>query len=294
MAMTGPRVSVDWGMAQLALRAEVDRVARLLRSGVDPDAPAVGEWTVAGTAMHLSQVWMAVPGLAKQDLSDVYDVIPEAEGRAGRSLIRDIWELGDVTKLGVRSDPERDLTVLADRIEARAAAYFAAIAGAAADARAWLVEGTSVPVATLTCHLLNETIVHGWDIAHAGGRPWPIERGHAAIVLEGFIFPVLLAIGPRDMVDQKRAAGLRARYELRVRGGGRYVFAFDDGALAVDGPLTSRPKGIDCHISADPSALLLVAWGRRSQWPAIASGKLTAWGRKPWLGPRLRSLLRNP
>ena len=46
--------------------------------------------------------------------------------------------------------------------------------------------------------------------------------------------------------------------------------------------------------TADPAALLMVAWARQSQWHAIARGKLMAWGRKPWLGFRFRSLLRNP
>jgi hypothetical protein len=63
-----------------------------------------------------------------------------------------------------------------------------------------------------------------------------------------------------------------------------------DGALTVtreDGP-------VDCHVSADPVALLLVAYGRRSQWGPIVTGKLVAWGRKPWLGPRLVRYLVTP
>jgi hypothetical protein len=37
-----------------------------------------------------------------------------------------------------------------------------------------------------------------------------------------------------------------------------------------------------------------VAWSRQSQWSAIAKGKLLAWGRKPWLGPRFKGLIWNP
>lgn len=73
-----------------------------------------------------------------------------------------------------------------------------------------------------------------------------------------------------------------------MRGGGRYHFAFSNGELTV-GPPSSRR--VDCHVSADPAALLPVIWGRRSQWPAIARGRLAAWGRKPWLGFRLSSLV---
>jgi hypothetical protein len=50
----------------------------------------------------------------------------------------------------------------------------------------------------------------------------------------------------------------------------------------------------DCHVSADLVALLLVAYGRRSQWIPILTGKLVAWGRKPWLGPRLTGNLVTP
>jgi hypothetical protein len=51
---------------------------------------------------------------------------------------------------------------------------------------------------------------------------------------------------------------------------------------------------VDCRISADPVAFLLVGYGRVSQWPQIARGKMVAWGRKPWLGVKFRSLLRKP
>ncbi|MDQ4031651.1 MAG: hypothetical protein M3332_05035 [Actinomycetota bacterium] len=52
-----------------ALRDEVRRVTTLLRSIRDPEAPAVGQWNLAEVAMHLSQAWVVVPGLARQDLS---------------------------------------------------------------------------------------------------------------------------------------------------------------------------------------------------------------------------------
>jgi hypothetical protein len=242
--------------------------------------------------MHLSQAWVIVPALARADPSAISAMVPAAGEMPGESPLEDIWDLQHATSAGVRSDPERDLAVLADRIESRAKEYLASCAGAAAhEMRAWLVEGVRLPLPVFTGHLLNETIVHGYDIARAGGRKWSIERGHAAMVVESFLFPAIQALGPRTMVNQEAAAGLRATYEVRIRGGGRHVFAFDDGTLTVGAPGSGR---VDCHLSADPGALLLVAWGRRSQWAAIASGQLTAWGRKPWLGPRLRTLMRNP
>lgn len=284
--------TADWVRTQEALRAEVANVTALLRSVRNPGAPGVGNWSLAEVAMHLSQAWIIVPALARADPAAIAGVVPGAGDMAGGSPLHDVWELGDATSLGVRSDAERDLSALAQRIEARAADYFASCAGAVADeTRPWLVEGVRLPLRALTCHLLNETIVHGYDIARADGQRWGIERARAAAVIEGFLFPAIQALGPRAMVDQERAAGVRATFEVRIRGGGRHVFAFDDGSLSIRAPSSAR---VDCHVSADPGALLLVAWGRRSQWAAIASGQLTAWGRKPWMAPRLRTLMRNP
>jgi len=90
------------------LRDEVERVVRLLRSVTNPAAPALGEWSVAEVAMHLSQAWMAVPGLAREDLSAVHEVLPSLRGTAGASMVRDMWDLGEATQMGVRHDPERD------------------------------------------------------------------------------------------------------------------------------------------------------------------------------------------
>jgi hypothetical protein len=47
-------------------------------------------------------------------------------------------------------------------------------------------------------------------------------------------------------------------------------------------------------VSADPVTYLLVGYGRRSPWPAIARGGILAWGRMPWLALRFASLFAQP
>lgn len=286
------RSRVDWQQGQDALRDEVARVTTLLRSIHDPEPHAVGQWNLGEVAMHLSQAWVVIPGLARRDLSGAYEVVPGFVDVAGDSLVRDMGDLADTTVRGVKSDPERDLAVLADRIEARAQEYFSDCVGADPDApRPWLVQGTTMRQSTLTYHLLNETLMHAYDIAHAAGRPWRIEPAHAAMVLGRFIVPVLQALDAHAMVNGAKAAGLQATYDVRIRGGDSFYFIFDDGTLEIVEPSSRR---VDCHISADPVAFLMVVWARQSQWTAIGKGKLMAWGRKPWLGPQLRSLIRNP
>ena len=284
--------TVDWPRAQQALRDEVQRVTALLRSAPRPTGDALGVWDGADVAMHLSQVWMAVPGLARGDLSHLSEIVPTLTGETGPSLISDMEDLSGLTTQAVKSDDERALSVLADRIDQRAREFFDESVGrSAGEPRSWILKDASVPLSTLTCHLLNETIVHGYDIARMIGQRWRIEPSHAALVLEGFIVPVIRAVDPRAFVNPDKASGLRATYDVRFRGAGRHLFVFNDGALTVERPSSRK---VDCHISADPVALLLVTWARKSQWGPIATGKLVAWGRKPWLGFRFRSLLRIP
>jgi mycothiol maleylpyruvate isomerase-like protein len=290
--MVASASAAQWQQSQKALRDEVRRVTALMRSISEPEVPAVGQWNIAEVAMHLSQVWMVVPGLARRDLSRIHAVVPGMAGVAGDSWIQDMWDHADSTTLAVRSDPERDLAVLADRIEKSAQEYLGECAGHSPDeSRPWLVEGTTVPLLALTGHLLNETVMHGYDIAHAAGRKWRIEPAHAAMVVRQFFVPLIETFEPGTFVNAEQAAGLQATYDIRLRGDGRLNYIFDDGALTVEEPSDRR---VDCHISADPAAFIMVFWQRRSQWNAIAKGQLIAWGRKPWLGLKFRSLIRNP
>ncbi len=290
--VVAPATELDWQRGRDALRMEVRRVVELLRSVGDPGPPALGRWNAGEVAMHLSQVWLVGPGLARRDLSRLFEAIPSLAGTAGNGMIRDMRELADVTTLGVRSDPERDPRVLADRIETRAEEYFSACVGADPNAqRSWMVDGVTLRQSTLTYYLLNETVLHGADIAHAIRRPWRIERDHATMVVEKFIIPIVQANDPRVFLNGAKAAGVRAAYDVRIRGGNRFYFLFDDGSLTIEEPSSRR---VDCHISADPVALLMVIWRRQSQWPAIATGRLMAWGRKPWLGFQLSGLVRAP
>jgi len=284
--------TAQWQQSQSALRDEVRRVTTLMRSITDPRTPAVDGWNIAEVAMHLSQNWMLVPGLARQDVSRYKGVVPGIAEVAGNSMIPDMWDNADMNARALRSDTERGLAVLADRIEERAQEFFDECVGHSPDEpRPWIVEGTTVPLSALTCNLLNETIMHGYDMARAAGRKWRIEPTHAAMVIQQFFVPVIQTNDPKTFVNADNAAGLKATYQLHLRGDGRINWIFDDGSLMVEEPST-RPT--DCHILADPAAFFMVFWERQSQWNAIVKGQLLAWGRKPWLGLKFRSLMRSP
>ena len=282
--------TTEWTRARAALDGAVGRVTALLRSLPNPATPALGDWNVGEVAMHLSQAWLAVPGLARNDRSEIFALLPELAGTAGESYVPDLWELAKTTMLLVEADPERDLGVIADRIEARAARYLAELDAYTGDERRpWLVDGSTGSMLMLTCHLLSETLTHGYDIALASGRQWPIEAETAALLLNEFLLQVIRALPPDAMVMP--GSTLDATFELRVRGSRSHHLVFDATGLRAEEPGSRR---VDCHVSADPVAMLLLMWGRRPQWRAIARGQVLAWGRKPWLGPQLRAMIRNP
>ncbi len=267
--------TVDLGAVRAAVTTETARLTALLRSAPGVDVPALGEWNLGDVAVHISH---RIDGVL-------------AAARGGGSLLDDIWSLSGLSSVLVGGEETRDLAAIVDRIDATVAQLLSLLPATGGDElRPWLVQGVELPLSALACEVLNELVVHGRDVALAEHAPWPVDRASAALVLDGFLFPALDALG-RSMVDQQAAAGVRACYDVRLRGGGGATLCFDDGDLSVTRP---TPDRVDCHLSVDPAAFLLVSWGRVGQWPAIARGQLLAWGRRPWLGLRLRSLLRNP
>jgi hypothetical protein len=142
----------------------------------------------------------------------------------------------------------------------------------------WL-QGVRLPASAVACHLLEECLMHGHDIARAVGRSWLIQRHHALLAVEGGVLPLIGVLPPTAFVNQEKAGSFRARFELRLRGGGRTVMVFDRGSLTLD---AAGACGVDAHISADPAALMLVFIGRQGIEKPLLGGKLAAWGRRPW------------
>jgi uncharacterized protein (TIGR03083 family) len=122
--------------------------------------------------------------------------------------------------------------------------------------------------------LLGELLVHGWDVARVTGARWPITGPEVELVMRG-LDPIL-----PGWVDPRAAAGHTATYAVHVPGGSTHVLSFDDGHLSVGAVPGRRP---DVHVGGAPGALLLVLYRRLSPWRAGMSGRVLAWGRRPWL-----------
>ncbi|MDP9072561.1 MAG: hypothetical protein M3N98_00055, partial [Actinomycetota bacterium] len=173
-------------------------------------------------------------------------------------------------------------------VVAGADTFLAATAGLPPDqpvATPWYGEGASLTVHQATCLLLGEQIVHGYDMAKAAHRPWPISDHDALLT-----FAAARAMMPK-LADPVAIGATTATFELRLGRAERFVVRVADRAVATE-PVAGQ--AIDCHVLADPVAMLLLGYGRISQWRAIGRAKMITWGRRPWLAFRLPAFFSQP
>jgi uncharacterized protein (TIGR03083 family) len=271
--MAGPDTARDLVDVRAALDRAGDRFFDLVLSAPDAGRPVPGsEWTVGDVAAHVALGTEAYAGFAygaREPFVDVSDI-------AGGSLTR--------SSAGrLHDEPDRDLGALVVRARAALTSLLDSIEGRAGDEPVvW--NGHEIALDAMVGLGLAEYLLHGRDVAVALHRPWPISPDDARLVLVSAL-PILPLL-----VNPATTRAVKATYDLRVRGGDRVTIAIDDGHMSVGPPRRS----VDCHVSAEPVALLLVAYGRRTQWIPVLTGKLVAWGRKPWLGLRLVKYLVTP
>jgi hypothetical protein len=261
--------------ARAALREVVPRLAALVRSVPDPDAASVGAWTVGEVSAHLSHVLRF-----------------DTDAVAGKPVPRATVTTAGMAEVNARllaEDGERDPDALADRI-GTLADEFDDVASRSAAAVDWL-QDIRLPPSAVACHLLEECLIHGHDIARATGRPWRIRRHHALLAIEGGVLPLLAALPPTAFLNQEKARTFRARIEVHLRGGGRMSMVFDRGSLTLG---TAGAPDVDAHLSADPAALMLVFIGRQGIGKPLLGGKLAAWGRRPWTLARMLTAISPP
>jgi hypothetical protein len=245
------------------------RFVDLLRSVSEPSTTAIGHWTILQTAKHTSHI---------------YDIFPTLlEG--GSSPVADHRKLAEAWERRLAEDGETDLGRIADRIDVSSALFLEDIEKIGWEDVVNWHGGLKIPVYSLACILINESAIHGLDIAGAEGRAWNIAPEQARAAIQGLL-PAL----PHFLRDDA-AAGMDTLYELKVRGSEPVRLRIEGGRLSVgDGDDSS----VDCRLSVDPVDYLLIGYGRRSQWGPILTGRVVAYGRKPWLGLKFGKLFVSP
>ena len=247
--------------ARAALADNVARVAGVLRTLPDLATPIGGGsiWTVREAAVHLAAWTNVYADIAVGVPSPVTELTPAFLAAMSEQLNADVAE----------SDPGRVTDLLTDATDR----YLRITAGWAGDQMTPYHAGLPVDLADLTTILAADFVLHGYDIACAVGVPWLLDAGHALLTL-GAYAPLL-----GHVCNPATTAGLTVAYGVAVRGGPTLTVRFTDGAFALEAP----GDPVDCEISVDPVAFLLVFSGRLPRWPAITLGLVSAGGARPEL-----------
>jgi hypothetical protein len=256
--------------AALAAQERVaDRFSALLRTAPDGTrrVPHLN-WTVGETGAHVLCSLRRYPEMLA-GASTGWAGLSDSEAENAR-LLAEI--------------PEREPKEIADAIDVAALMFREAFASYLEDDATWHA-GLRIPPASMVGILVGDMLIHGWDIATAIERPWLIDAPDASLA-----FAATILVGPH-FVDAEAARGFSATYGIRLRRGPSFTLTFTDGRLTVT---EGQPPHADCRMSVDPVAYLLTAYGRVPVWRPALRGQLVPYGRRPWLGPKLSSLVVSP
>lgn len=273
-SLTDPAITVDHlAVAIKQLAVAIKQLVRLLSNVRNPNAPATNRWTVTDVAAHIAGNLEVCTAMVRG--------VPSPAGS--------IDAIGALNDLVIATLGERDINRLGQHIEAHAAAYIEAISSLDSDSLVPWHAHLRVPASTLAGLSLGEAIVHGLDIARATDQPWPVRAEWARTVIDAAL-PVL-----PHYLKPDRVADRHMRFKIRLRGSEPLTahLLIADGQLTV----TERSVGgdkVDCYVSADPWTFVRVMYGRSGLAAPLASGKIVAWGRRPWLGLRLPGYFRAP
>jgi uncharacterized protein (TIGR03083 family) len=275
-------VALDRVAARAAISAAAARFIALLRETDDIERPAAAtDWTVAETATHVSIVLTAFSAAIA---GEPQALTPDQYLEANFPI-----RLAAANAATIAMVDHTAAEPLAELITAGAQRFLELVAAVDPNMQCdtpWYGPGRTRTPDCLTALALEELTVHGHDIATGTGRAWPISAEDAKLIV-GTVCPEMSPL----VVRPEAARGAPVAYEIRLRGNGpRYVIRVANGTAEV------RAAGgpVDCVISADPVTYLLVSFGRMPLGRAMVRGGLLPWGRRPWLGLRMKGMFFNP
>ena len=234
------------------------RFADLVRALPPEPRPVIGSaWSTFEVGAHVLSVFRSYVRAA----AGGGPIWPSLDGVAGNQRLLD-------------ETPERDPGELADAIDLAGEEMRAALRDADVPIPAY--GGVAASGVTILGVNTADVLLHGFDLARTVGTTWPIEPRDAVLGFEGLVEILPSFVKPESV-------GFSATYGLRLRPSSEWSFTFDRGTLRIE---RGRPQRADCRISATPVGWMLAGYGRISPARAALTGKVVAYGRKPWLAPR--------
>lgn len=239
-----------------------DRLCDVLRALPTTSAAVSPAWTVRDAAAHLVSGTAFYAELAAGATSPITELTPAAMGAFNARRLADIAD----TEPGA----------LAKAVTASVDHFLDATGGRPGGTPVRWHAGVPLELSQLTGILVGEYLLHGYDIAASAGAAWPIGTDHMALASHPMRTLLPMAVDPAT------SRGHTAAYRLDLGPLGCSTVRFVDGAVGA-GPCDDTP--VDCVISADPVAFLLVRQRRLAHTAATALGLLRFGGPRPELGP---------
>ena len=272
-----------WELARQSLGETTDRFAPLVRSA-PPERLVTADWTVADTAAHVGVLLALDAALAH---SEQLPLPGAAQAIYEEATVDKVADFNAAVLDGL---PERSRDELAEQIRADAARFLDRSASLDPDTPLpWLGRST-LPVAGLVAHMVNELQIHGRDVARAVGAAWPVAPAEAALFFELFLLGIIrhdyagLLDTPGPEPDTRAAIEFRSRHTTTV------TLRLEHGRVTIAEPSTAP----DARVRFDPVILNLMLFGRVSRLRAVLSGRIRISGPRPWLVPAFLRKVRMP
>jgi uncharacterized protein (TIGR03083 family) len=275
-AMAATRVTPrKWAAVRAAVREAGDRFADLIRLVPDPSVLATKDWTIAQSAAHVTGIAWNYTAFVTQD--DRPLPIAEVGPYMEASTVYTIHT--GLNPVQLRAFPERDPARLADRLRTSIDDLLNVTADDDPERLLGWMGGSRLPLAGVFAHMLNELLVHGWDIARAARVPWPIADEQAALFFELFLVEIIrngyghLLDGDRPVRPGRIAVEFRSAWTEPV------MIVLESGLATAH-----EPDGdCDIRIRFRAAAMNLVLFRRIGHARSALTGSLVVWGRRPWL-----------
>ncbi len=274
-----------WESIRRDVAAAGDRFASLVEAA-GPDRRATRHWSVADTAAHVATLTDLDVAITKAYPEPEFTV-PDVYEQWQRTTVDQVDQLNVAV---MRSFPQRDPRTLAARIRADCEAMLDATRDMDPSAPLPWLGSSTVTMAGLLAHIVNEFHIHGRDIARAAGLAHRVPPAEAAPFFEIF-FVGLVRDGYGKLLDTaKPLPDVRVAVAFTSRHTQPVTLLLDGNVVSVADPET-RP---DARIAYDPVVFNLMLFGRVSPVRAVLSRGVRVGGPRPWLLPAFMRKVRCP
>ncbi|MET7424634.1 hypothetical protein [Dactylosporangium sp. NPDC005555] len=262
-----------------------DRFAALVEAAA-ADRRATRHWSVADTAAHVASL-TDLDAVITRAYPDPAFPLPDVHEQWRRTTV-DRVDLLNVAVM--RSFGERDPGTLAARIRADCTAMLDATRHVEASAPLPWLGSSTLTMAGLLAHIVNEFHIHGRDIARAAGLPHVVPPAEAAPFFEVF-FVGLVRDGYGHLLDTAKALpDVRVAVAFESRYTHPVTLLLAGNVVSVADPGTPP----DVRVTYDPVVFNLMLFGRVSAVRAALSGGVRVGGPRPWLLPAFMRKVRCP